>query len=262
MADKDNAVPVGLIKKLASIRRELKNIEKKGRNTHQNYDYLRAEDIAGEIGDRLAAVNVILSRENLAFAASTIEATNSRGEVRTDARIIVTLDYVFCDGDSGERLSVASIGEGRDSGDKASAKAMTNALKYALSQPLMMRVGDDPEADAPHDTDKGRAKHSGISQTPASQIGRLTAKEASTLVQKLRAAMGDEEGPKWFRGRLKEMDADPTCVEALAETTLGGAAKKLSMGSGKLLIREIEEFAKSGTAAGVTQPPEQPDIDF
>src|SRR5271156_1460425 len=92
------AEQLNLVQKLASIRRELKNIEKKGRNTFQNYDFLRAEDIAGEMGDRLAAMNVIVARRNLSFVQDNITVTKD-GNERTDVHVIVTLDYVFIDGD-------------------------------------------------------------------------------------------------------------------------------------------------------------------
>jgi len=220
----NETAPLNLVQKLASIRRELKNIEKKGTNAFQHYDYLRAEDIAGEMGDRLAAMNVILARRNLSFVQDNITAVNKGGVERTDVHVIVTLDYVFIDGDMGDGISkngyaeiaVASIGEGRDSGDKAVAKALTNALKYALTQPLMMRVGDDPEADSEHDKDTGKGVHARVKPTDTltqawtdenAAHGFATLAQVAALWKTcVSAFVGDKElATKWWEGRLKEL---------------------------------------------------------
>ena len=224
----NETAPLNLVQKLASIRRELKNMEKKGTNAFQHYDYLRAEDIAGEMGDRLAAMNVILARRNLSFVQNNITVTKD-GDERTDVHVIVTLDYVFIDGDLGdqagtfdknptgyEEIVVASIGEGRDSGDKAVAKALTNALKYALTQPLMMRVGDDPEADSEHDKDTGKGVHARVKPTDTltqawtdenAAHGFATLAQVAALWKTcVSAFVGDKElATKWWEGRLKEL---------------------------------------------------------
>lgn len=224
------AEQLNLVQKLASIRRELKNIEKKGRNTFQNYDFLRAEDIAGEMGDRLAAMNVIVARRNLSFVQDNITVTKD-GNERTDVHVIVTLDYVFLDGDSEmmeridehghwikcrDEIVVASIGEGRDSGDKAVAKAMTNALKYALTQPLMMRIGDDPEADAPHDQPEKQLPPASPELKQAARDYNDSYKDAVkgdgsvkatriALIKKAKDKLGDELGLKWLKEAARDL---------------------------------------------------------
>lgn len=42
-------------------------------------------------------------------------------------------------------ITVTSIGEGTDWGDKASNKAMTAAMKYNMRQTLVLETGDDPD---------------------------------------------------------------------------------------------------------------------
>ena len=41
-------------------------------------------------------------------------------------------------------MSAMSSGEGSDTGDKASNKALTGAYKYALRQTFCIETGDDP----------------------------------------------------------------------------------------------------------------------
>ncbi|WAP69062.1 ERF family protein [Jiella pelagia] len=50
---------------------------------------------------------------------------------------------------SGQSITVSALGEGVDTGDKASYKAMTGALKYALRQSLLIETGDEPEKEHP-----------------------------------------------------------------------------------------------------------------
>jgi hypothetical protein len=62
---------------------------------------------------------------------------------------VLTIRFHFAAPD-GSRVSVTVIGEGMDSGDKAANKAMAVALKYALSQTLLLPYNEvDPDADTP-----------------------------------------------------------------------------------------------------------------
>src|SRR5271165_34442 len=124
------AAPLSLYQKLALLRRELKHIDKKGTNSHFNYKYMRAEDVAGDLGDWLAEHNVIMARRN--------GKTTMSGDY-----VVFECDYIFVDAETLEEMSVYSMGV--DKGDKAAYKAQTGALKYALTQATLMRVGDDPE---------------------------------------------------------------------------------------------------------------------
>ncbi len=52
-----SAPALNLRQKLAQVRRELGYIQKRGKNELHDYSYAMAADIAGAIGDRLAALN-------------------------------------------------------------------------------------------------------------------------------------------------------------------------------------------------------------
>ena len=60
-------------------------------------------------------------------------------------RVIVQATYTMTHADSGQSETVQALGEGSDSGDKATSKAMTSALKYALRQTFLIETGDDPD---------------------------------------------------------------------------------------------------------------------
>jgi hypothetical protein len=152
---------LNLIQKLALIRREIPNVEKKGHNDHFKYDFMRAEDVVGDIGDQLAKHNIMLGKENLHVEIHQLD----KGVLA-----VTTCTYVFIDGDSGERFLVDSAGGGIDGQDKSVSKSLTAAIKYAITQGLCLRVGHiDPE-------DDGATKKQGT-QPPVDSGAPQTAKK-------------------------------------------------------------------------------------
>jgi len=130
-----------LRQKLGEVRRRIGYIQKRGYNECHNYNYVAAADITGTIGDILAELGVVVipRLESITYEPQAPGPVNS---VRV-ARVI--LAYTFTDVDSGEEITARVAGEGLDVGDKASYKAMTGALKYALLQSFLLATGDDPE---------------------------------------------------------------------------------------------------------------------
>lgn len=60
-------------------------------------------------------------------------------------RVILVNAYELCHVASGETWGIASAGEGTDLGDKATPKAMTQAMKYAMREAFAIETGDDPD---------------------------------------------------------------------------------------------------------------------
>ena len=60
-------------------------------------------------------------------------------------RTILSVDYSIRHAFSGETETAQSRGEGADTGDKSTSKALTNAFKYLLFQANMLERGDDPD---------------------------------------------------------------------------------------------------------------------
>jgi ERF superfamily len=149
-ADENGVSPVLLLcaaeqmtlrQKLGEVRRRIGYIQKRGYNERYNYNYVAAADIAGTIGDILAELGVVVipHLESITYEAPAPGRIDS---VRV-ARVIMA--YAFTDVNSGEEITAKVAGEGLDVGDKASYKAMTGALKYALLQSFLLATGDDPE---------------------------------------------------------------------------------------------------------------------
>ena len=228
---------LSLVQKLAAIRRNIPNIEKKGRNEHFKYDFMRAEDVAGEIGDELARHNIVLGRENGHVEIHKLEKS---------LLAVVTCDWVFVDGDSGERLVAWGLGSGEDRSDKACLKANTASLKYALTQTLCMRVGHaDPETDDASDGKPPQQPADGLvnGDTPA------TREEYQNCGRKACKVMGSaQEGATWMSGRSSAFG-----VKSMGELKL----RHLNQ-----LHTELDEFEASKLRIPASTPIGDDDIPF
>jgi len=81
--------------------------------------------------------------------------------LRTNIHGVVCFTHV-----SGSFIDVESYGEGADSGDKSTNKAMTDLYKYALRQTFMIETGDDPDKDASEHSTGATVKASSKPATP------------------------------------------------------------------------------------------------
>lgn len=130
-----------LIKKLAKVMKEVKYVEKRGYNSFNKYKYATETDVAEKVREILAEQDVLMIPNMKSH--SVREHTNRKGN--TEYIVTAEVEFTFYDGESGETLSFTVYGEGQDSGDKATYKAITGAQKYALMKAFMIPTGDDPE---------------------------------------------------------------------------------------------------------------------
>lgn len=135
--------PKKLVSKLAKVMKEVQYIEKRGYNKFHKYNYATESDVSEKVREVLAENCVIMMPDVVEH--TTREHKNQRGN--TEYIATVKMKFTFIDGETGEQISIHSIGEGQDAGDKAVYKAITGATKYALMKAFMIPTGDDPEAD-------------------------------------------------------------------------------------------------------------------
>lgn len=128
--------------KLAYLRERIPKVEKKGTAPEKmgGYTFMKAEDVCGDIGDLMCLMGISMVPTKVNIVSHQI--VDGRA-----SHVVLTVAYRFLDADSEEFIDIEAAGEGKDFGDKAVPKALTGAKKYALTQALTMRVGDDSEAD-------------------------------------------------------------------------------------------------------------------
>lgn len=170
--------PEGLTAKLVAASLDVEHVEKKGKNTQQNYDYVRAEDIAA------AATRALLARGVLAeFECVESEETPIKSRQGSDGLIVKAVcALTVTDSEGREKITRTAIGYGSDfPGDKAIYKAMTGARKYAFIHLLGISIGDDPEDEKGQPSQapppQARAQGGTRSERPATakQRGKLNA---------------------------------------------------------------------------------------
>ncbi len=126
---------------LAETMGEVGYVQKDAVNDFHKYRYASAEAV-------LKKVNASLSRNGVCLR-SEAELVKLEGPLA-----VVKLSLTFIKGS--ESVLVQGLGAGTDKGDKAVAKANTQALKYCLANAFLISWGDDPEADV--ETDKSAAQ--------------------------------------------------------------------------------------------------------
>lgn len=157
---------------LDAIQRELKPIEKTGRNESQNYTYAKFENYVDGIKDILAQQGLmIISTVKEPKRLEPRPTKYGSLQYAVEVAIIVRLFHK-----SGEWIEIDCYGEGQDTGDKAIYKAITGARKYALACLLGLSTTDDPE-----DDDEVKESKSPPQKSPPLPIAEATISKAFSL---------------------------------------------------------------------------------
>lgn len=130
-----------------AIMRDVDAIGKDRRNSAQGYSFRGIDDVYNDLHSVLSKHGVYTTSKILGEKHE--ERTTSKGGCLIYR--VLTIEYTFHALD-GSQVSSVVVGEGMDSGDKASNKAMAVAHKYALLQAFCIPTEDqkDPENDS-HD---------------------------------------------------------------------------------------------------------------
>lgn len=129
--------------KLVKVMQACAYVQKDSENKEQKYKYVSAAAVLEKVNPALTANNMVSIPEFT--VVSEKEKPTARGGVWQLMTVQCRLQII--DADSGESVTVVSLGTGTDPGDKASAKAQTMAMKYAWLTALNIETGDEPSAD-------------------------------------------------------------------------------------------------------------------
>jgi len=131
---------------IPAIMAEIGSIGKDRKNSQQGYQYRGIEDFYNVIQPLMVKYK-IFSVPNVIDQKREERAARSGGIL---IYTVLTLEYTFF-ADDGSFIKTTVVGEGMDSGDKSSNKAMSVAHKYALAQIFMVPTKEliDPETDSP-----------------------------------------------------------------------------------------------------------------
>ncbi|MGV9891647.1 ERF family protein [Streptomyces sp. NPDC003395] len=128
---------------MSRVMRDVRNVGKNGENKSQNYNFRGVDDAIGALAQPLRDHGVFMTPEVLDFK------TELRGRMNA---VMMRVAFHFY-GPAGDHVTAITMGEASDVADKASNKAMSAALKYALIHTFMIPVDakslDDGDRDHP-----------------------------------------------------------------------------------------------------------------
>lgn len=182
--------PKALVKKLAAIMAEIDHVDKRGKNEHFDYAYMKASDLAHAVRGKMAERHLIM--------LSSVESISYR-EVPARVGVLpiceLMVRYTIHDGESGESLTFTMPGSGGDKGDKGVFKSYVGSLKYALRGLFLVPDESEPEADS--STDKAVEREFNLKEDGKAVTKKVTVQPATRT-----------EGPKIIKEETSP--AEPT----------------------------------------------------
>jgi len=149
----------GIHAAMIGILTDISPIAKEQRNTKQGYQFRGIDQFLNALHPLMAKHGVYVTP-----SVESIERTERQGKSSVLLYAIATVRFTFRAAD-GSSVDCVTVGEGMDSGDKATNKAMSAAYKYALMQTFAVPTEEmiDGDAESPEVTyseRKSRAKTS------------------------------------------------------------------------------------------------------
>lgn len=185
-----------IFKAIPAIMADMDAIGKDQRNQQQGFNYRGIDQVYNALHPLLAKHKVFTTPEVL--EKSRDERVNAKGTVL--AFVTLRIRYTFWCAD-GSSVSCVVEGEGMDSGDKASNKAMAVAHKYALLQTFCIPTEDmvDPDAES-HEI--SAANEAAAKEAAAVALHDSTAAEYITSIEAIKAGIRDgnleSAAEEWF----------------------------------------------------------------
>lgn len=238
--------------KLAEVMAEAERIPKNGTAPAQmgGYRFVQVGDAADAIRTALASRGVSMLPSAVEVVSEAEHETTKVRDGRTITGTMTTLTvrttWTLTDSETGEHAVIQSLGTGADAGDKASPKAQTNAMKYALLMGFLLSTGDDPEASVLPE----RGARTSVTARPAAvadgasvTLVGIVAKGGNKLDLLLRQT---PDGP--LAGfKLEQVQGHPGGKASIGVRAFGPAAEAVAA-AGEALVGQ--QVAVSGTLHG------------
>lgn len=134
---------------ICKIIEEMNPISKDKKNQQQGFAYRGIDDVMNTLKPLLAKHKVFVTPEIIEQRREERQTSKGGNLIYS----ICTMKYTFYT-DDGSHVSAVVIGEGMDSGDKATNKAMSIAFKYACFQVFCIPTDEmkDPDAETPDES--------------------------------------------------------------------------------------------------------------
>jgi hypothetical protein len=209
-----------IYKSIIDVMKKVNAIGKDRKNTQQNFAYRGIDDVMNELHSALSECGVFVVPE-------VLEENRSTGKSKSGGELYYTrlkIRFTFYAAD-GSYICAVVIGEAMDSGDKASNKALSIGLKYAMLQVFCIPTEDekDPDAQSPQPS-AGSMRPAPAKKQPAKfdfepKGGETTAEEKKEIGALLVSKYPDGK-PVFTKDEVKafsDMRRDYTAAEVIAK---------------------------------------------
>jgi hypothetical protein len=133
-----------IFKALNEVMKEVGAVRKNERNTHQNFNFRGIDSVINAVSPAFRKHGIFCTPSVISSEYESVQVGQNR-TVMGHARVMVTYTFHATDGTS---VAATVSAESMDSGDKATAKAMSVAYRTALLQTLCLPTDDaDPDSD-------------------------------------------------------------------------------------------------------------------
>ena len=254
-----------IIKQLSQVMEDVGAVRKTERNTHQSFNFRGIDNVVNAVSPALRKHGVVVVPTVNTSEAETVEIGQNRTRMGY-VRVNVTYTFYAEDGSS---IATTVVAESMDSGDKATAKAMSVAFRTALLQTLCLPTDEaDPDADTyvRSDAKPAATKLRAVTETVAPTVATQTAKpkrEAPgsaarpTITKQAGTGHVTENQIKFMHTVKKQIDADDSLLTDLA---MGKSLKDLSSAEASDIIDKLLAV-KRGTATMVFDDDGHADIE-
>jgi len=139
----------GLIyKKMSEVMTSIGTIGKDQQNVAQGFKFRGIDQFVNALYPALTKAGVFMTPRVVSAANETREVERASGKKGYDRTVNLLVEYDFY-AEDGSKVTVGPIAsEGLDSGDKATNKALSAALKYALIQTFSIPTEDMVDGDS------------------------------------------------------------------------------------------------------------------
>lgn len=227
-----------IVRLLSQVMEDVGAVKKGDRNQHQNFSFRGIDAVLNAVSPALRKHGVIVTPQVLDYQYDTITVGNppkAMGHVRVMVR------YTFY-GPDGSSLETVTPGESFDSGDKATAKAMSVAFRTCLIQALCLPTDEtDPDAQT-YERSASKASHPAnprpVSPAKPSQAVSETTQD---VVVPISGGGASQKQLGAIKAILRELDMTGDTAKTFISSTINREVGSVS----ELTIREASEVIKA-----------------
>jgi ERF superfamily len=167
-----------ILAKLHAIMKDCAYIQKDKSNDFHKYRYASEVAIKEKVHASMVEHSVVPQFNVVSVTEREVPKMKDGKQVASDWITTVQIYYRFSDVETGQFVEGTFFGTGADPLDKGCFKAITGALKYAITSQFLIATGDDPENDRQDDKHRKLKESAAKVDTGGQPVGTPAAQRA------------------------------------------------------------------------------------